>query len=425
MIRWRRRTPRRIVGRVTTASPDNPPPTLSATPTLSLAILACATFSSAASIRVSDPLLPQVAASFGTTAGEASAIVTAFTLAYGLMQIFYGAAGDRMGKVRLIAITTLLAAAGSLACALAPSLLALTVARFATAAVACAIIPLSFAWIGDVIPYARRQPVLARFITGQILGMIFGQVAGGILGDAFGWRWVFGALAIAYVVAGLVLLLHLRFDPLTRLRDSSGVPGLAGLVRSWRDTIGLLRDSWVRVILTAVAAEGFLFFGAFTYVGNELRHRFAIDYTIVGLAMTAYGGGGLVYTAGVGRLVQMLGEAGLARVGGTLLGTGFVVLVLAPALWVSVLAIALCGLGFFMLHNTLQTHGTQMAPKARGAGVAAFATALFLGQSLGVAIAAPIVDHIGATPVFLGAAIGMPLIGFALASSLRRAPHRR
>jgi predicted MFS family arabinose efflux permease len=171
---------------------DGAPPDSSPTPTLSLAILAGAAFPSSASIRVSDPLLPQVVASFGTSAGEASSIITAFTLAYGLMQVFCGSAGDRFGKIRLIATTTSLAAVGSLACALAPSLFALAAARFAAAAVACAIIPLSFAWIGDVIPYAQRQTVLARFMTGATVGMIFGQVAGGMLGDALGWRWVFG-----------------------------------------------------------------------------------------------------------------------------------------------------------------------------------------------------------------------------------------
>lgn len=404
-----------------TPPPDGTPPGHPPTPTLSLAILAGATFSSAASIRVSDPLLPQVAAAFGTSAGEASSIVTAFTLAYGLMQIFYGGAGDRFGKIRLIAVTTLLAAAGSLACAAAPSLLALTAARFATASVACAIIPLAFAWIGDVIPYSRRQTVLARFISGSTMGMIFGQVAGGIIGDAFGWRWVFGVLAGTYLVAGTALLLRLRADPLTRLRTVARRPGTSGLLAPWRDTIGVLRNPWVRVVLAVVAAEGFLFFGAFAYLGNELRHRFGIDYTIVGLAMTAYGGGGLLFSFGVARLVALLGEGGLARTGGCLLGLSFVALTLAPALWVAVAAIGVCGLGFYMLHNTLQTHGTQMAPDARGAGVAAFATALFFGQSVGVAIAAPIVDNIGVAPVFLAAAVGLPLTGLVLATCLRRA----
>ncbi|HJQ60529.1 MAG TPA: MFS transporter [Vineibacter sp.] len=398
------------------SSVEKSPPT----PTLSLAILAGATFASSASVRVSDPLLPQVAATFGTSAGDASSIVTAFTLAYGLMQIFYGGAGDRLGKVRLIAVTTLLSAIGSLACALAPSLVALTAARFATAATACAIIPLAFAWIGDVIPFAKRQPVLARFISGQIMGMIFGQVAGGILGDALGWRWVFGVLAATYVLAGLALLLRLRADPLTRLRSAAASPGTSGLIVGWRDMIGLLRDGWVRVVLAIVAAEGLLFFGAFAYVGNELRQRFAIDYTLVGAAMAAYGGGGLLYSANVGRLVMLLGERGLARIGGVLLGLSFAALAIAPTLMLAVIAIFVCGLGFYMLHNTLQTHGTQMAPAARGAGVALFATALFFGQSLGVALAAPVIDRFGATPVFVAAAVGLPLLAWALAASLRR-----
>ena len=36
-------------------------------------------------------------------------------------------------------------------------------------------------------------------------------------------------------------------------------------------------------------------------------------------------------------------------------------------------AIALIGLGFYMLHNTLQTNATQMAPEARGLAVSLFA----------------------------------------------------
>ena len=47
------------------------------------------------------------------------------------------------------------------------------------------------AYVGDVVPYERRQPVLARFLAGQMCGMIAGQVAGGVIGDHFGWRTVF------------------------------------------------------------------------------------------------------------------------------------------------------------------------------------------------------------------------------------------
>lgn len=39
------------------------------------------------------------------------------------------------------------------------------------------------AWIGDVVSCEQRQSVLARFMTGQIFGLVFGQAAGGALSD--------------------------------------------------------------------------------------------------------------------------------------------------------------------------------------------------------------------------------------------------
>jgi YNFM family putative membrane transporter len=53
-----------------------------------------------------------------------------------------------------------------------------------------------------------------------------------------------------------------------------------------------------------------------------------------------------------------------------------------------------------------------MAPQARGLAVSLFAFFLFTGQSLGVALAAPVVDRFGARPVFATAAIVLISIGF-------------
>ena len=48
-------------------------------------------------------------------------------------------------------------------------------------------IPLSMAWIGDVGPYEHRQPTLARFLIGQILGLSTGVWLGGFAADHFSW----------------------------------------------------------------------------------------------------------------------------------------------------------------------------------------------------------------------------------------------
>jgi predicted MFS family arabinose efflux permease len=73
-----------------------------------------------------------------------------------------------------------------------------------------------------------------------------------------------------------------------------------------------------------------------------------------------------------------------------------------------------------MLHNTLQTNATQMAPEARGLAVSCFATAFFLGQSSGVSVAAPAFDYAGAGPLFVGSGLILLALGVAFRFALRR-----
>jgi predicted MFS family arabinose efflux permease len=104
---------------------------------------------------------------------------------------------------------------------------------------------------------------------------------------------------------------------------------------------------------------------------------------------------------------------------------------MAAIAWVPSLAVAgvACfgaGLGFYMLHNTLQTNATQMAPERRGAAVALFAALFFLGQSAGVAISGFLVERIGTPWTLTASAIALLPVGLAFAA-LRRghlAPRR-
>ncbi len=91
-------------------------------------------------------------------------------------------------------------------------------------------------------------------------------------------------------------------------------------------------------------------------------------------------------------------------------------------LWLMAPAIMLLGLGLYMLHNTLQTNATQMAPEARGLAVSTFANALFLGQAIGIWLAGLVVDRFGFALVFLAAAGGLALLGAGFAGRLQRRP---
>ncbi len=145
-----------------------------------IALLALAAFVSASAFRICDPMLPQLAAEFGASTGQAARAVTAFAVAYGVLQMFFGPVGDRYGKYRVVSVATFACALGSAGAFAAETLDALVLCRALSGAAGAGIVPLSMAWIGDTVPYERRQATLARFLTGTILGMAAGQLAGGL-----------------------------------------------------------------------------------------------------------------------------------------------------------------------------------------------------------------------------------------------------
>jgi predicted MFS family arabinose efflux permease len=184
------------------AIPSNPP---KGSATSAITLLAIAAFAAQAMVRVTDSLLPQIAADLNVTVGATSIIVTLYLLGHGSAQLVAGVVGDRFGKYRCAALAATVATVMVALCGLASTLPTLVAARIGSGLATGWIIPLALAFIGDVVPFERRQQSIGAFLSGQILGQLFGQAAGGILGDFFGWRNVFFILAglLAIATAGL------------------------------------------------------------------------------------------------------------------------------------------------------------------------------------------------------------------------------
>lgn len=384
----------------------------------SIFFLALASFVSAATARIADPLLPEIGRTFTSTAGEAGIIVAAFSISYGLLQAVYGPIGDSFGKYRLVAIATFLSSLGVIASAFATTLSFLALARLLSGATAAAIIPLSMAWIGDVVPYDQRQSVLAKFMTGQIMGLVFGQAFGGVLSEFMGWRQVFIVLAVLYIFAALGLGLDLmRKDHPPAVRSGRG-----GVILGIRQMFGLLARPWPRTVIIMVFLEGAIVFGSWAYVGSELQRRFGIGPGMAGIVLGFFGFGGLAYALNARRMVARFGERGLVIWGGFGLAAAFALTAVTPVLTLAVAASSVCGLSFYMLHNTLQTNATQMAPESRGSAVSLFASALFIGQTVGVGVVGPVFDRWGGQPVLVAAAIVTPLLVIWFSGRLRYRP---
>jgi predicted MFS family arabinose efflux permease len=372
---------------------------------LYLPLLGLAGFASMASMRIGDPMLVVLGEEFQVSTGEASGVVSVFAVVYGLMQLFYGPLGERFGKLRVVSLAVAACALFSAITALSVNLPMLLVMRGFMGAAAAGIIPLSMAWVGDQVPYERRQETLAKLMSATVIGMMVGLWFGGFAADTLGWRSAFALLAVMFAWPAVLLW---------RVQQKSTAPtsGQAiSLIDSFRLTGQLLVMPRVRWVLGVTATEGALVFGAMAFMPTHLHQQFGLSVVAAGSVMMLYGVGGLLYSQMARRWLAWLGERGLVRAGAAMVVVGLLVLAWGSGVWLGMLACLMTGLGFYMLHNTLQVQATQMAPAARGTAVTLFACSLFFGQSTGVLLMAQSVDMGWLPYAYSAAAAGVMALG--------------
>ena len=110
-------------------------------------------------VRMMTPLLPAIAQSLGTSVAAMGLAMTLYMLPYGLCQFFYGPLGDRLGAIRVVRWAAIGFGIGTLLTGQAQHVAWLGAVRFVTGVFAAAVIPLTFAYIGETVPYAKRPSV--------------------------------------------------------------------------------------------------------------------------------------------------------------------------------------------------------------------------------------------------------------------------
>lgn len=365
---------------------------------------------SMASMRACDALLSALASDFDVPVGVAAQSISAFVLAYGFLQLVYGPLGDRFGRLRVISAALTACALANVMTAMAPSMTVLAVARGLSGAAAAGVIPLSMARIGDTVPIGKRQQALARFTFATVGGLIAGQWLSGFITEGLHWRVVFCVLATGFAIAAY----------LVQGQAACAAPDVGSRQSSVGQLKTVLREPWARLILLVTAIEGLFTLAGFAFVPAYLHGRFGLGIGAAGAVMAMYGAGGLAYVTLSGVLIRRFSLGGLARLGGVLLGAAFAIVAGGSRWEWSLPGCFLGGLGFYMLHNTLQTEATQMAPRARGTAVGLFAASLFFGQAIGMGLAAVMIDAFGETSWFCSAALALPLLAMAFGRLVNR-----
>ncbi|MFO1221068.1 MAG: MFS transporter [Burkholderiaceae bacterium] len=376
-----------------------------------LLVFAVCAFASGFGLRTIDPLILPVGAQFAVSPAAAAGLSTAYALPYALAQPFLGPLGDRYGKLRCIQVCVSGMALSLVAGALAPNFAALLASRVVAGIFAGGLIPLVLAGLGDAFDILERQVAIGRMLLAIITGQMLGSTVSGLASDAFGWRsalWIAAGPALAATA--------LAWWPQRRV-PAVGAAAAAGAARQGMAALyaQVFRNPKAPWLYGAVVVEGALIFGAFPFVGQMLVERHAAPAAEVaaraGLVLGAFGVGGLVYAAMVRRILGALGVRRMCLVGSATAAAMYLLLGLSPWWGLHALAMGVAGLAYYMLHNSLQTEATEIAPVARGSAVALFACGFFAGQGLGPLLFGALAAKWGYLAALLAMAAGLVLLG--------------
>jgi predicted MFS family arabinose efflux permease len=346
-----------------------------------------AAFCGMCSMRICDAMLPSLANEFNSNTVAVAACISAFAIAYGLMQFVYAPLADHFGKPRVIAWVSAGCVCGMVLSSVAPTLHVLVGARILTGIAAAGIIPIALAYVGDSSTNENRQESLAKFASAIILGGMAGQLIGGLASDTIGWRWAFALLGLLFILAAWNLRASFRGSVSTTTKatkSSIGASLLTGFVK-YRD---LIKTKGVPLFLSLAFFQGAINSSAMSFIPTIVHDHFSVSLTQASLVVVGYALGSLVYSRTASHFLKKYTPAKIALVGGLIQAISFVCLILVPSWSIALVVGLIGGFGTIMLHNNLQTQATRMVQGLSGTSMASFAMMLFFGQAIGVSLIA-------------------------------------
>ncbi|MFG6457933.1 MFS transporter [Roseateles sp. BYS96W] len=376
----------------------------SLSPALTL-LLATATGLAVASIYYVQPLLGLLASEFGVGSATVGLLPTLTQLGYGAAILLLSPLGDRFDRRRIIVTKAAALVAALLFAAAAPGFAALCAASVAiglAGTLAQDLVPAA----ATLAPEAQRGKRVGQVMTGLLLGILLSRVASGAVAAVAGWRWVYGAAAVA--VAALIPLLWRglpRFVPATQAGYGSLLASMGAL---WMRHAALRRAALAQGLLS-VAFSAFWSTLALVLAGPDFGQGSAVAGAF-GLA----GAAGALAAPLAGGIADRRGPQAVIRIGALLVLVAFCVEALAPAsLWLLVAVAVVFDLGVQAALVSHQSVIYALDAASRSRLNAVLVSAMFAGMASGAALGSVLLAHLGwrAVPV-LGAVAALGALAF-------------
>ncbi len=287
---------------------------------------------------------------------------------------------------RLLTLALLWYAAGHALCALMPTYAALWPVRAATMLAAAVFTPQAAAAIAFMAPPAERGRHITFIFLGWSIASVLGLPITAWLGESFGWRTAFVAIAaLSVLAAGWVCAVL-----------PNGVKPAGLSAHDWRGALAN-RALMAMVLVTALQSAGQ--FTIFSY--------FAPYYRLVLNASAEQVSAMLVWFGALGLIGNVLLTRAIDRVGaGAAVLSTLVLIALSLLLWplgTSLPALAVVSipwaLGCFAANSGQQARLSLAAPALTPALLALNTSAIYLGQAAGASGGGWVIAHRGYAPL--------------------------
>ena len=341
----------------------------------SLRLLRTTTFVSTVDRFAMPPMLVAMAAALDVPLAALVQTAGLYFLTYGLMQPVWGVVSDRLGRVRTLRLSLLLAGLASAASALSANVVQLGVTRAVAGAFFAAAVPASLIYVGDTVPGQRRQTEVTGLMTGVALGTALASVGAGALAQTVSWRLTF-TISAAFALVLVVLLRRLPEPAHERPVEPLLAP--AGRV---------VRSGSALMLLLLVFVEGGILLGGLTLLPAAVEYAGA-STTVAGAVTAVYGIAVYVFARVTGWMSRRWPAWRLIGAGAVASVAGCAVAAVSRQPGAAVMVAVLIGLGWAAMHSTLQTWATEVLPSARATVVSLFAGSLFAGSAVASALLA-------------------------------------